>query len=215
MKKRQVLRPADLGREGHKPLREIETERLVPLPPPYDSLTETARLTEDQESRLACNLDGFVALGLPKPENKEAEDRFIRQFLAGIKKLLSREDNWTFLQTLLLSLDYCERCQTCSDACHIYLASGRDDLYRPTISIQFGAFYLATLLEVFDHQIPVALVAYNGGPGNTRRWLDAASGDLDLFAETIPAEESRRFLRRVYEGYSIYETLYRVTGPKE
>jgi soluble lytic murein transglycosylase len=89
----------------------------------------------------------------------------------------------------------------------------KDDLYRPSISVQFGAFYLATLLEVFDDQIPVALAAYNGGPGNTRRWLDAASGDLDLFAETIPAEESRRFLRRVYEGYVIYETLYRATEP--
>jgi soluble lytic murein transglycosylase len=85
----------------------------------------------------------------------------------------------------------------------------KDDLYRPSVSIQFGAFYLATLLEVFDEQIPVALAAYNGGPGNARRWLDAASGDLDLFVETIPAEESRRFLRRVYEGYAIYEALYR------
>jgi soluble lytic murein transglycosylase len=88
----------------------------------------------------------------------------------------------------------------------------KDDLYRPTVSIQFGAFYLATLLDVFDDQIPVALAAYNGGPGNARRWLDAVSGDLDLFVETIPAEESRRFLRRVYEGYAIYETLYRATG---
>jgi soluble lytic murein transglycosylase len=90
-----------------------------------------------------------------------------------------------------------------------------DDLYRPSVSIQFGAFYLETLLEVFDDQIPMALAAYNGGPGNTRRWLDAASGDLDLFVETIPAEESRRFLRRVYEGYAIYEALYRAAGPSE
>jgi soluble lytic murein transglycosylase len=89
----------------------------------------------------------------------------------------------------------------------------KDDLYRPSVSVQFGAFYLETLLEVFDDQIPVALAAYNGGPGNARGWLDAASGDLDLFAEAIPAEESRRFLRRVYEGYVIYETLYRATGP--
>jgi soluble lytic murein transglycosylase len=90
-----------------------------------------------------------------------------------------------------------------------------DDLYRPSVSIEFGAYYLATLLQVFDDQIPVALAAYNGGPGNTQRWLDAVSGDLDLFVETITAEESRRFLRRVYEGYVIYETLYRATGPSE
>jgi len=90
-----------------------------------------------------------------------------------------------------------------------------DDLSRPSVSIEFGAFYLVTLLQVFDDQILVALVAYNGGPGNAQRWLDAVAGDLDLFVETIPAEESRRFLRRVYEGYVIYETLYRAAEPSE
>ncbi|MGD9048213.1 MAG: transglycosylase SLT domain-containing protein, partial [Anaerolineae bacterium] len=90
-----------------------------------------------------------------------------------------------------------------------------DDLYRPHVSVELGAYYLTTLLQVFDDQIPVALAAYNGGPGNTRRWLDAVAGDLDLFVETIAAEESRRFLRRVYEGYVIYETLYRGTEPSE
>jgi soluble lytic murein transglycosylase len=90
-----------------------------------------------------------------------------------------------------------------------------DDLYRPHVSVELGAYYLALQLQIFGHQIPVALAAYNGGPGNTQRWLDAVSGDLDLFVETITAEESRRFLRRVYEGYIIYETLYRDTEPSE
>ena len=90
-----------------------------------------------------------------------------------------------------------------------------DDLFRPFVSIQFGAFYLDTLLQVFEDQIPVALASYNGGPGNTQRWLDAAQGDLDLFVETITSEESQRFLRRVYEGYAIYESLYRATEPSE
>ena len=90
-----------------------------------------------------------------------------------------------------------------------------DDLFRPFVSIQFGAFYLDTLLQIFESQIPVALAAYNGGPGNTRRWLSAAQGDLDLFVETITAEESERFLRRVYEGYFVYDALYRATEPPE
>jgi soluble lytic murein transglycosylase len=90
-----------------------------------------------------------------------------------------------------------------------------DDLYRPSVSVKLGAYYLTTLLQVFDDRILVALAAYNGGPGNAQRWLDAAAGDLDLFVETITAEESRRFLRRVYEGYAIYESLYRATVPSE
>ena len=31
-----------------------------------------------------------------------------------------------------MSIEHCARCQTCSDACHIYEESGRNPLYRPT-----------------------------------------------------------------------------------
>jgi Fe-S oxidoreductase len=131
MKKKKGLKPADLARRGDKPLTDVEIERLLPLPSPYEGAPAITPLTADQASRLVCNLDGFVALGLPRPKNKKAEEKYVRQFLAGMKKLLRRDNNWTFLQPLLLSLDFCERCQTCSDACHIYLASGRNALYRP------------------------------------------------------------------------------------
>jgi soluble lytic murein transglycosylase len=87
-----------------------------------------------------------------------------------------------------------------------------DDLFRPSISIEFGAYYLDWTLGVFDEHILVSLAAYNGGPGNTRRWLEAADHDLDLFVETISLEESRRYLRKVYEGYAVYQRLYRAGG---
>jgi len=33
---------------------------------------------------------------------------------------------------LLLSLEYCAKCQTCSDSCPVYEASGNNEIYRPT-----------------------------------------------------------------------------------
>ena len=33
---------------------------------------------------------------------------------------------------LEMSMEHCARCQTCSDACHIYEESGNNELYRPT-----------------------------------------------------------------------------------
>jgi soluble lytic murein transglycosylase len=91
-----------------------------------------------------------------------------------------------------------------------------DDLYRPSISIQFGAFYLAVQMGRFDSQILIALAAYNGGPGNTLRWLESTgSDDLDLFVEVITATQSRLYLQRVYEQYLIYERLYRPGGSEE
>jgi soluble lytic murein transglycosylase len=90
-----------------------------------------------------------------------------------------------------------------------------DDLYRPSVSIRFGAFYLAAQMNRFADQILVALAAYNGGPGNTLRWLEAGGEDLDLFVETITATQSRLYLQRVYEQYLIYERLYRQDTGKE
>ncbi len=84
-----------------------------------------------------------------------------------------------------------------------------DDLYRPVISVKFGAYYLAVQMKRFQNQLLVALAAYNGGPGNATRWWDAAGGDLDLFVEVITANQSRIYLQRVYEQYLFYERLYR------
>ena len=64
-------------------------------------------------------------------------------------------------------------------------------------------------MNVFEEQILVALAAYNGGPGNTRRWLEAGGDDLDFFVEVITFDQSRVYLQRVYQGYIIYERLYR------
>jgi soluble lytic murein transglycosylase len=86
-----------------------------------------------------------------------------------------------------------------------------DDLYRPYVSIRFGAYYLAIQMGRFADRIPVALAAYNGGPGNTLRWLEAGGDDLDLFVEVITAAQSRIYLQRVLLHYLTYESLYRAS----
>jgi Fe-S oxidoreductase len=129
------LKLADIAKVGDTQLTDINVDELMPFPPPYDKaekLPGFTWLTEDQRERLVCNLDGVVALALPKPQTQDEEKKYVEQFASGLKKLLSRENNWTFLQPLLLSLDYCAQCQTCNDACPIYLASGKNELYRPT-----------------------------------------------------------------------------------
>ncbi|EGO65206.1 (Fe-S)-binding protein [Acetonema longum] len=77
------------------------------------------------------SLDGFSGLNLPVPQSREEEDAIVRSFLRGLEKLFSRENNWGFLQPTTLSTEYCMQCNTCNDACPIYLESGRQDIYRP------------------------------------------------------------------------------------
>jgi Fe-S oxidoreductase len=169
--KKKSLKLTDITEDGEERLTEIDIKELIPLPPPYDKVEELPGIkepTEDQRRRLVCNLDGAVALALPRPKNLEEEEKYINQFISGLRKLLNRENNWTFLQPLLLSLDYCMRCQTCNDACHIYLASGKNDLYRPTYRT-----------EIFRR-----LVNRYGRPGG--RWLKKlGGGDIRLNWATI------------------------------
>lgn len=117
------------------PLSKITPEQLIPLPSPYDALDvqpNWKQLTPDVSARCECSLDGFTAFALPTPKSADEEKALVDRFVSGLRKLLDSDNNWTFLEQLLLSLDHCTRCQTCSDACPIYLASGREDIYRPT-----------------------------------------------------------------------------------
>ncbi len=82
------------------------------------------------------------------------------------------------------------------------------DLYRPIVSVRFGAWYLAEQTGLADGNPFVAMAAYNGGPGNSLRWWRAAEGDTDLFAEIITFSETRTYVRRIREHYAAYVFLY-------
>jgi len=95
------------------------------------------------------------------------------------------------------------------------------DLYRPYISVKFGSWYLARQRDTFDGMIYPALAAYNGGPGNAKRWLDrvvaacseedaaeACPFDFDLYVEIINLSETRLYLRQIYKHYAVYQYLY-------
>lgn len=83
-----------------------------------------------------------------------------------------------------------------------------DDLYRPFVSISFGANYLSRQLTAFDGELLQALAAYNAGPGNAAAWEEAAGDDVDLFLETIEFEETRNYVIRVVENLARYRRLY-------
>ena len=68
----------------------------------------------------------------PNRRSREEEEQLVARFLSGLDKLFDKENNWTFLEPLLLTMEHCTGCQTCAESCHIFEASGRNELYRPT-----------------------------------------------------------------------------------
>ncbi|MDP1991169.1 MAG: (Fe-S)-binding protein [Syntrophales bacterium] len=124
----------DFTRPGGQ-VTELDPAEFTPLPPPYDKAEKPPikKLSDDQRKRMDATLDGVVAVGFAPPKTPEEEKAFVDKFLAGIEKLFSENDNWTFLQPLVHTLEYCVKCQICSEACPAYVSSGRQDIYRPTM----------------------------------------------------------------------------------
>lgn len=82
------------------------------------------------------------------------------------------------------------------------------DLYRPLISIGMGAHYLKSIQDNLSGDLYDALAGYNGGPGNAQIWQQLAGGDPDLFLEIVRYEETRTYIRSVFENYGMYRLMY-------
>jgi len=83
-----------------------------------------------------------------------------------------------------------------------------NDLYSPYVSVRLGSRYLDTNRDSLDGDLYAALAAYNAGPGNAAAWKDLAGADQDLLLEVIRFQETRDYIRYIYEIYTIYRTLY-------
>jgi soluble lytic murein transglycosylase len=83
------------------------------------------------------------------------------------------------------------------------------DLLQPQVSIQFGARYLRSQLDLSAGNVYFALAAYNAGPDNARRWsASLPTSDMDLFVELIDFTETRSYVKSVLENYAVYRFLY-------
>lgn len=82
------------------------------------------------------------------------------------------------------------------------------DLYRPLVSITLGASFLQTQRFRFNDDLFTVLASYNAGPEAALIWSDISGPDSDLFVEVIRFEETRTYIRSIYEIYALYRSLY-------
>jgi soluble lytic murein transglycosylase len=83
------------------------------------------------------------------------------------------------------------------------------DLFKPAISIRFGANYIGSQLRRFDSPY-AALAAYNAGPGNAERWTAATIGQTPAdFVEAVDFSETRHYIEIVMSSYAFYRLAHR------
>jgi soluble lytic murein transglycosylase len=87
-----------------------------------------------------------------------------------------------------------------------------EDLYRPIVSTRFGSYYLSKNRDLVGGSLYAGLAAYNAGPGNALAWRELAGDDPDLLLEVIRFQETRNYIRGIYEIFSTYRSLYSPTG---
>lgn len=94
------------------------------------------------------------------------------------------------------------------------LGYSRDNLIAdPNYNMQLGDAYFARMLDYYGGAYPLAIAAYNAGPGNVNRWLrangDPRQGGIDYvtWIERIPIYETKNYVQRVIENAAVYEQL--------
>jgi len=77
-------------------------------------------------------------------------------------------------------------------------------------NIQIGTAYLKFALDDFQGSLPLAAAAYNAGPGRSRQWRNGPVLPGEVWAENIPFEETRDYVKRVLANTTNYAA--QITG---
>ena len=92
-------------------------------------------------------------------------------------------------------------------------------------NLTLGGGYFGRMMDYYGGSYPLAVAAYNAGPGNVNKWLrangDPRTGGVDWtdWIEKIPLPETRNYVQRVLENAVVYEAMnpararYKGTNP--
>ena len=99
-------------------------------------------------------------------------------------------------------------------------------LRDPAINVAVGGRFLSFIYALWGNNPALTVPSYNAGEGMVVRWLKGALapgglaqiasqpalGQVDLFIESIPYDETRGYTKRVLSSYLTYQWLYGGTG---
>ena len=134
MTKKKRFRLEDIA-DGSRQWSHVSNKDLMVIHAPLADLSEEPEwtpLSHQARETYEATLDDTLLLDIPKPETSGQERELVEKFLIGMAKLFDEAANWPFLRPLVTTIEHCTNCQTCSEACHIFEASGHNPIYRPT-----------------------------------------------------------------------------------
>ncbi|MEQ9367305.1 MAG: lytic transglycosylase domain-containing protein, partial [Leptospirales bacterium] len=132
------------------------------------------------------NIDSGMVYALMRQESMFREQAISRSGARGLMQIMPRTGAWL---------------------------AGKMDIRNPNLmdpdtNINMGAKFFADLVRT-QGDFRWASIAYNGGPGNLRKWKrQYYKDDFYFFLENLPIEEPRNYCRVTFQNYMHYKTTY-------
>jgi soluble lytic murein transglycosylase len=77
-------------------------------------------------------------------------------------------------------------------------------IHQLDTNLRLGTYYMKTVLAWFDDSPVLASAAYNAGPSRARQWRGDQPLEGAIYAETIPFDETRDYVKKVMSNTMYY-----------
>jgi soluble lytic murein transglycosylase len=77
-------------------------------------------------------------------------------------------------------------------------------IHQLDTNLKLGTFYMKNMLSSLDDSPVLASAAYNAGPGRARRWRAETPMEGAIYAESIPFNETRDYVKKVMSNTVYY-----------
>jgi soluble lytic murein transglycosylase len=81
------------------------------------------------------------------------------------------------------------------------------------VNLALGASYLKIVLDDFGGSQALAAAAYNAGPNRPRRWREGGLFETAAWAESIPFNETRDYVKKVLSNAVYYAAMLTGQAP--
>lgn len=132
-------------------------------------------------------LDPAYVYGLIRQESRFITDARSSAGASGLMQLMPATAKWTARK---LGIDY-----------RPGMVVDRD------LNLKLGTAYLKLVLDDFGGSQALAAAAYNAGPGRPRRWREGALLEAAAWAENVPFNETRDYVKKVLSNATYYSSL--------
>ena len=137
----------------------------------------------------AQKLEEYWVLGLVRQESRFISNAKSSVGAAGLMQLMPATARWVARKMGMKDFQWAK-------------------VHSVEVNAALGSYYLKTVLDDLDGQPVLASAAYNAGPGRARRWQDDKPLEGAIYAESIPFDETRDYVKKVMTNALYYAAVH-------